>query len=502
MLSTFVIGLREGLEAALIVGIVAAFLRTNGRLDLLRWVWAGVAAAVVLCLGVGIALRVASQNLPYRQQEGLETVIALVAVAMVSYMVVWMRRHARSLKHDLEGAAGAALDSGSGWALVAMAFLAVLREGFETAVFLVAAFNESANPTTAATGALIGILVACVLGYGIYSGGFRINLARFFRITGAVLVLVAAGLVTSAFHSAHEAGWIDAGQRQVADLTWLVRPGSVQSSLLTGMLGWQPRPTVIEVVVYVAFLVPVMTFVLWPAARPFPRRAAHRRRGGHARGRRDRRGRAGRREARPAGGPDGGGHRHRRRDAHRHGRRAPRRPGDVPCQWTGRRRGDRVRGDRGRDRRGGRPRRRRVPVRTRRDRRRRPAGHAGPGGRAERWSPAPRRQRHQRSRAGDAAHVDPQHGHAVARRRDRPPARRGGRHRDALGGRPVRGVAARSAPTSRPRLPPPTPAAPPRPRSPPLEARRGRAGRRGRHLVDDLRSRSPCSRCSRSPCSC
>ena len=132
--------------------------------------WAGVAAAVVLCLGVGIALQVASENLPYRQQEGLETVIALVAVAMVSYMVVWMRRHARSLKHELEGAAGAALDSGSGWALVAMAFLAVLREGFETAVFLVAAFNESAEPTTAATGALIGILVACVLGYGIYSG--------------------------------------------------------------------------------------------------------------------------------------------------------------------------------------------------------------------------------------------------------------------------------------------------------------------------------------------
>ena len=104
MLSTFVIGLREGLEAALIVGIVAAFLRTNGRLDLLRWVWAGVGAAIVLCLGVGIALRTASQNLPYRQQEGLETVIALVAVVMVSYMVVWMRRHARSLKHDLEGA--------------------------------------------------------------------------------------------------------------------------------------------------------------------------------------------------------------------------------------------------------------------------------------------------------------------------------------------------------------------------------------------------------------
>ena len=461
------IGLREGLEAALIVGIVAAFLRTNGRLDLLRWVWAGVAAAVVLCLGVGIALRMASQNLPYRQQEGLETVIALVAVAMVSYMVVWMRRHARSLKHDLEGAAGAALDSGSGWALVAMAFLAVLREGFETAVFLVAAFNESANPTTAATGALIGILVACVLGYGIYSGGFRINLARFFRITGAVLVLVAAGLVTSAFHSAHEAGWIDAGQRQVADLTWLVRPGSVQSSLLTGMLGWQPRPTVIEVVVYVAFLVPVMTFVLWPAARPFPRRAltvaAAATLGVAAIAavvlvvvKPDQ-------PAAPTAAAiatDGGTltvtvveHR-----------------GDqvtFRVTWSGRRRGDRfVATAAGTDEVAGRDADvfRSEPVET-------DAGDQqvtlARGGRAERWSPAPRRQRHQRSRAGDAAHVDPQHGHAVARRRDRPPARRGGRHRDALGGRPVRGVAARSAPTSRPRLPPPTPAAPPKPRSPP-----------------------------------
>ena len=273
MLSSLVIGLREGLEAALIVGIVAAFLRAHGRLELLRWVWIGVAAAVALCLAVGVALKVAAENLPYRQQEGLETVIALVAVVMVTYMIVWMRRHARSLKHDLEGAAGAALAAGSGWALVAMAFLAVLREGFETAVFLLAAFNESDNPATAATGAIVGIAAACALGYGIYSGGFRIDLARFFRITGAMLVLVAAGLVVSALHTAHEADWVNAGQRQVADLTWLVRPGSVQSSLLTGMLGWQPRPVVIEVVAYVAYLVPVMTFVLWPAAKPFPRRA-------------------------------------------------------------------------------------------------------------------------------------------------------------------------------------------------------------------------------------
>src|SRR6185437_11265108 len=127
MLPTFVIGLREGLEASLIVGIVAAFLRQRGRLDLLRWVFAGVSIAVLLCVGVGVALDIVSKDLPQRQQEGLETVVGALAVVMVTYMVVWMRRHSRDLKGQLEGAAGNALAEGSAWALVVMAFLAVLR---------------------------------------------------------------------------------------------------------------------------------------------------------------------------------------------------------------------------------------------------------------------------------------------------------------------------------------------------------------------------------------
>src|ERR1700760_5034009 len=145
MLATFVIGLREGLEAALIVGIVAAFREQRGGGRELRWVWTGVAAAVLICLAVGIALKIVSADLPQRQQEGLETVIGAVAVAMVTYMVVWMRRHSRDLKGQLEGAAGLALAAGSGWALVGMAFLAVLREGFETVVFLLAALHETSN---------------------------------------------------------------------------------------------------------------------------------------------------------------------------------------------------------------------------------------------------------------------------------------------------------------------------------------------------------------------
>ncbi|GAB3590486.1 FTR1 family iron permease [Angustibacter peucedani] len=274
MLPTFVIGLREGLEAALIVGIVAAFLAKQGRRDALRQVWAGVLAAVVLCLGVGFALHALERSLPQRQQEGLETVIGLLAVAMVTWMILWMRKNARFMKRDLEHAATSALARGSARALVVMAFLAVLREGFETAVFLLSVFQSSTNAGTASAGALLGIAVALVLGYAIYRGGLRINLQKFFTATGAVLVLVAAGLLMTSVHTAHEAGWITFGQGTVADLSALVTPGTAQAALLTGVLGVQPRPTVVEVVVWAVYLVPMLAVVLWkprrrtPAARP------------------------------------------------------------------------------------------------------------------------------------------------------------------------------------------------------------------------------------------
>jgi high-affinity iron transporter len=275
MLPTLVIGLREGLEASLIVGIVAGFLAGQGRRDALRQVWAGVLAAVVICLGVGVGLQLLSADLPQAQQEGLETVIGLFAVAMVTYMVVWMRRHARDLKGELEGAAGTALARGSAAALVLMAFLAVLREGFETAVFLLAAFQASGNALLAGSGALIGIVVAVALGYAIYRGGVKLNLSRFFRLTGVVLVVVAAGLVMTALHTAHEAGWVNFGQDRVADLSWLVLPGTPVSSLVTGVLGIQPYPVVIELAAWLIYLVPMLVYLLWPQPRtPRPRAVA------------------------------------------------------------------------------------------------------------------------------------------------------------------------------------------------------------------------------------
>ncbi|HEY1688337.1 MAG TPA: iron uptake transporter permease EfeU [Solirubrobacteraceae bacterium] len=264
MLPTFVIGLREGLEAALIVGIVAAFLGQQGRSDALRQVWIGTAAAVLICIAVGVGLDVISAELPQRQQEGLETVVGAIAVAMVSYMVLWMRGHARNLKGDLEAAAASALARGSARALVLMAFFAVLREGFETAVFLLATFNASHDVATSVAGAALGILVAVALGYGIYRGGVRIDLGRFFRVTGIVLVVIAAGLVMTALHTANEAGWIAFGQSQAFDLAWLVKPGTPLESLLTGVLGIQPYPAWTETIGWLAYLVPMLLIVAWP----------------------------------------------------------------------------------------------------------------------------------------------------------------------------------------------------------------------------------------------
>ncbi|HEX3616918.1 MAG TPA: iron uptake transporter permease EfeU [Solirubrobacteraceae bacterium] len=267
MIPTFVIGLREGLEASLIVGIVAAFLGQQGKRQELRQVWIGTALAVSICIAVGVVLDVVSSSLPQQQQEGLETVVGAIAVTMVSYMVLWMRSHAHELKGELEAAAATALVAGSSRALVLMAFLAVLREGFETVVFLLATFNASHDMVASAGGAALGILVAVVLGYGIYRGGVSINLGRFFRITGIVLVFIAAGLVMTAIHTANEAGWLSFGQQQALDLSWLVRPGTPVESLVSGVLGIQPYPAWIELIGWFAYLIPMLLIVTLPRRR-------------------------------------------------------------------------------------------------------------------------------------------------------------------------------------------------------------------------------------------
>ena len=209
--------------------------------------WVGVGLAVGLCAAAAITFAVVGSQLSFKARETAEGVLSLVAVAGVTYMIVWMHRHARELKGHLESRAALAIGAGSGVALALMAFFAVLREGLETAVFLLAAFQQTAQPLAAGLGALLGVIVAVVLGYGIYKGGIRINLARFFRLTGLVLVFVAAGLLASAAHEFAEAGLLTVGQQPRMDISWLVAPGTIRASLLTGMFGLQPVPTVAEV---------------------------------------------------------------------------------------------------------------------------------------------------------------------------------------------------------------------------------------------------------------
>jgi high-affinity iron transporter len=273
VLATLVIGLREGLEAALIVGIIAAFLRNNGKS--LVPMWLGVALAVLLSIAVGVSLDLVEQVLPQAAQEGMEAVIGAIAIGFVTSMIAWMNAHARDMKRQIEAEAAAALSQAGTFALASMAFLAVLKEGFETSVFLLATFSAAQSPTLAAAGAIIGLLLSVVIGWGIYVGGVRLNLSRFFRFTSAFLILVAAGLVITSLRSAHEAGWLDAGQQQMLNLSWLVAPGSIQSALITGVLGIPADPRLIEVIGWCAYLVPVTLLLYWPRPQqPQPMKTA------------------------------------------------------------------------------------------------------------------------------------------------------------------------------------------------------------------------------------
>ena len=275
MIPAFVIGLREGLEAALIVGIIAAFLARSGRLDALRPMWLGVLAAVGICLAVGIGLQVADEALPQRQQEGLETIIALVAAGAVTWMIVWCRRHGPRMKSMIETDAADALANGSTIALVGMAFFAVLREGLETAVFLVAVFQQSAPP-----GRLGRRRRAR------HRRGGRARLRDLPRRRAASTWPASSGSPAwcwcwsppdwfrSAVHTAHEAGWFDSLQGQAADLTAVIEPGSVLQALVTGMFGIQTQPTVGEVLAWLLYAIPMMAYVLWPSGRRVRTRAA------------------------------------------------------------------------------------------------------------------------------------------------------------------------------------------------------------------------------------
>jgi len=274
MLVPLLIMLREGIEASLIVGIVATYLVKTGRHNWLFAVWAGVVLAVLLCAAVGLLLAIVNADFPQKQQELFEGAIGVVAVFMLTSMVLWMKEAARSMKVGLQVSIDAAFSgvaAHSGFALVGLVFFAVAREGLESMVFLLATFEQATGPW-AAIGAGIGLIGAAIVGFAIYWGGIRINLSRFFRWTAVFILVVAAGLLAGSVRAFHEAGLWNELQQVVFDWSHVLPQDSPLGSLLAGILGYEDTPTVSEVSVYLAFLVIALPIFLFGSPLAFLRR--------------------------------------------------------------------------------------------------------------------------------------------------------------------------------------------------------------------------------------
>lgn len=265
MLANYLIGLREGLEASLVVVILIAYLVKSDRKHLLPRVWTGITLAIVVSLAFGALLTWGPRRLTFEAQEAIGGSLSIIAVGFVTWMVFWMARHARGLSGELRGkidvAAGASAVS-----LVVMAALAVGREGLETALFLWAATqavsDNNGSTTTPLLGALLGILTAVAMGYAFYRGVLKINLSKFFTWTGAILIVVAAGVLAYGFHDLQEAGILPGLGNRAFDITGTLDPNSWIGTLLKGTFNFQPDPSWLQVVAWVAYVVPTLTIFL------------------------------------------------------------------------------------------------------------------------------------------------------------------------------------------------------------------------------------------------
>jgi high-affinity iron transporter len=264
-LGNYLIGLREGLEAALVVTILVAFLVKSDRRHRLPHVWAGVGAAVAVSIAFGAVLEfVARGLLSFEQRELFEAVTSVAAVAFVTWMIFWMRRFARAIAGDLRGKLEHALAIGA-FAVIAMAFLAVVREGLETALLFFAAAQAASGTAAPLAGLAAGLATAVLLGWLIYAGAIRVNLTVFFRWTGVLLVLVAAGILKYGVHDLQEAGVLPGLNTLAFDLSAVYDPSAWYAAVLGGMFNLTPAPTVWETVAWVGYAVPVLVLFLWPS---------------------------------------------------------------------------------------------------------------------------------------------------------------------------------------------------------------------------------------------
>ena len=271
MLVAFLIMLREGIEASLIVGIIASYLAQSGRRRYIPAVWAGVLVAAALCLALGIGLEKASAEFPQKQQELFESIVALIAVGMLTSMVFWMKAAARSIKGHLQDQVETSLQGGANGALalVFLVFIAVGREGLESVFFLLSIFQQS-DGAVVPLGALLGVLAAIGVGLLVYLGGVRLNMRRFFRVTGVFIIIVAAGLLAGGLRSLHEAGLWNGLQQVVADWSGLLPKDGPLGTVLAGLFGYTDTPTLGEVLIYSAYLVPALVLFFTPVRQRSP----------------------------------------------------------------------------------------------------------------------------------------------------------------------------------------------------------------------------------------
>ncbi len=274
MLSTFIIALREGLEAALIVGILVAYLVKTGRKALLAPLWAGVALAVLVSLATGAFLTITSTELSPRGEEFFAGTTSFLAVGFVTWMVFWMKRTARHLKGHLEGQMSTAVLAGP-LALAAAAFFAVVREGLETSLFIYANFKTVSSTPSATVGLILGLGLAIALGYLIYRSSIRINLSKFFNYTGIALIIVAAGVLSYGIHEYQELGWLPGVDFFVWDVTSIIAKESLMGGVLAGTIGFDTTTSLLQFIAWGAYLGTILWLYLKPAAsKPAPVKSA------------------------------------------------------------------------------------------------------------------------------------------------------------------------------------------------------------------------------------
>ena len=270
MFANFLIGLREGLEAALVVAILVAYLVRIDQRQLLPKLWFGVGAALALSIGAGAALTFTSATLSDAGEELFAGLTSLAAVGLITWMIFWMARNARAIKAHLHGSVDKAVMR-SGWALAVVAFFAVLREGLETALFLWAGMQSSGETVEPVIGGLLGIGVAVAIGYLLYAGALRLDLQKLFFWTGILLVVIAAGVLRYAVHELQEVGVLPGVDEYVIDVTGTLAPDSVIATFIRALFNITPAMTALEIIAWAGYIAIVMPLFVRTVRRSGPR---------------------------------------------------------------------------------------------------------------------------------------------------------------------------------------------------------------------------------------